>query len=286
MKKNLLLLGALVGTFLLGSCAGGNKKQAEPVSAAELENAGQVMRYYNLSTHVLGEMVNEKDINAVLGYMEQEGKAPAVSPIAPPPVSAKDTAELMYPDLYFTVDVSQNLKENYVGLFQARQQFFANFDSFLSAVKAKNKSKIGDLLNTNNDLSIKMSECKMNIIDILSPHVVEAEHILLKDNPLKDQMIAVHKISRTMQSVLNLYARKHIADGVRLDLKMEELSQEVDAAEKIPAVTGYEKEMKSFKDFLSSAQAFLKDVQKVRAKGAYNEEDYNMLVSEYGVGII
>ena len=286
MKKNLLLLGALVCTFLLSSCAGSNKKQAEPVSAAELENAGQVMRYFNLSLHVLKDMVNEKDINAVLGYMEQEGKAPAVSPIAPPPVSAKDTAELMNPDMYFEIQVSQYLKDNYANLFQARQQFFANFDSYLTAVKAKNKSKIGELLNANYDLSVQMSEYKMNILDVLSPVVVEAEHVLLKDNPLKEQMIAVRKISTTMQSVLNLYARNHVADGIRLDLKMEELSKEVAAAEKIPAVTGYDKEMKSFKEFLSSAQAFMNDVQKVRAKGAYNEADYDMLVNEYGVGII
>ena len=54
MKKRILLLGALVGAFLLASCSGGNKKQV--VSSAtpeELDDASKVINYYHTSLIVL-----------------------------------------------------------------------------------------------------------------------------------------------------------------------------------------------------------------------------------------
>ena len=117
MKKRILLLGALVGAFLLASCSGGNKKQV--VSSAtpeELDDASKVINYYHTSLIVLRHVANAKDINAVLGYMEHTGKVPEVAPIAPPEVSARDTAELMNPGVYFNDEVRQNLIQNYRGL--------------------------------------------------------------------------------------------------------------------------------------------------------------------------
>ncbi len=78
MKKNLLLVGALVSAFLLASCSGGDKSKAPVVSTADIENAAEVIKYYNTSLGVLKDMVKEKDVNAVLDYMEQKGKNPAL----------------------------------------------------------------------------------------------------------------------------------------------------------------------------------------------------------------
>ena len=42
MKKRILLLGALVGAFLLASCSGGNKKQvASSATPEELDDASK-----------------------------------------------------------------------------------------------------------------------------------------------------------------------------------------------------------------------------------------------------
>ena len=54
-----------------------------------------------MSLAVLRHVANAKDINAVLGYMEQTGKVPEVEPIAPPEIAARDTAELLDPGDYF-----------------------------------------------------------------------------------------------------------------------------------------------------------------------------------------
>ena len=49
LKKRILLLGALVGAFLLVSCSGGNKKQvASSATPEELDDASKVINYYCL----------------------------------------------------------------------------------------------------------------------------------------------------------------------------------------------------------------------------------------------
>lgn len=287
MRKNLLSIGVLAGVFLLASCSSGSKsKENAPVSTADLENAGEVIKYYTTSLYVLKNMVVEKDVNAVLGYMEQNGKAPAVSEIAPPAVSEADTTEVMNPGTYFNEETRQNLKQNFAGLFQSRTQFYANFNTFLSYLKTKNTAKTAKLLEENTRLSTEMSEYKQNIFDILSPFTEAAERVLWAENPLKEQIISVRKMSDTMEGIVNLYARKHVMNRARIDVKVAELINELEAAKKLPAVTGHEGEMKSYQAFLSQVQNFIDQVQKARKKGTYTEADYEMLTNIYATSII
>ena len=43
----------------------------------------------------------------------------------------------------------------------------------------------------------------------------------------RDQIMAMRKMSGTVQSIMNLYSRKHAMDGMRIDLKMAELEKEL-----------------------------------------------------------
>lgn len=285
MRKNFLLFTALIGALVLASCSGGSKKQAA-VAPEELEYANEVINYYHTSLAVLKGMVQEKEVNAVLGYMEQDGKAPMIPAIAPPAVSAKDTALLMNPGDYFVVGTQENLIHCYEGLFQARNQFYANFDTYLTYIKAKKFAEAKKLVNVNYELSVKMTEYKQDIFDILSPFTERAEQLLLANEPMKDQMIAVRKMAANMQSIMNLYARPHVMDGVRLNLKMEELTKELESAKKLPAVKGHEEEVKSYESFLGNVEKFLKAMQTAIDKGSYNEDVYNYMINEYGIAII
>ena len=286
MKKNLLFFGALVSAFLLASCSGGSKSKAPVASTADIENATEVIKYYNTSLGVLKDMVKEKDVNADLDYMERKGKVAALTAIAPPAVVAKDSATVMNPGDYFNGETRQNLVQNYAGLFKARAEFYANFDTYLSYLKKKDVTKAKQLLDANYQLSTQMSEYKQNVFDILSPFTEQAEQVLLADSPLKEQIMSVRKMSATMQSILNLYARKHMMDGPRIDLKVTELTKQLDAAKKLPAVNGHESEMKSYQTFLSQVETFIKQVQKAREKGEYSDADYDMLTSAYETSII
>ena len=284
MGKNLLILGAFVSALMLASCVGG-KKETVTYTPEEIADAGQVMKYYDASLALLKNMVKERDVNAVLGYMEQKTEVPMFSYIMSPVISKKDSAEVMLPGECFGADVRQNLIQNYAELFQSRNQFYANFNKYLSLLKEKKTEGMADLLNDNYELSVVMSECKQNIFDMLSPIASNAQRVLLAENPVKEQIIAMKSMSTTMQSIINLYARKHVEDKSRLDLKIMELRLQLDAAEKLPVVKGHEEESKKFKDFLSKTEGFLKIVQDARQKNSYADEDFEE-ISSYGLGII
>ena len=181
-----------------------------------------------------------------------------------------------------------SIGQSYRGLFSARTQFYDNFNKFLSYKQEKETAKIGKLLDENYRLSVEMSEYKQVIFDILSPLTEQAEKELLADEPLKDQIMAMRKMSGTVQSIMNLYSRKHALDGMRIDMKMAELKKELEAAKKLPAVTGYDEEQKNYYSFLTSVESFMKDMQKARDKGSYSDEDYNAISEayEYGLSVI
>ena len=284
MGKNLLVLSVWVSVLMLASCVG-SKKETVTYTPEEIADAGQVMKYYDTSLALLKNVVKEREVNAVLGYMEQKTEVPMFSYIMSPVISKKDSAEVMLPGECFGADVRQNLIQNYAELFQSRNQFYANFNKYLSLLKEKKTEGMADLLNDNYELSVVMSECKQNIFDILSPIASNAQRVLLAENPVKEQIIAMKSMSTTMQSIINLYARKHVEDKSRLDLKIMELRLQLDAAEKLPVVKGHEEESEKFKDFLSKTEGFLKIVQDARQKNSYADEDFEE-ISSYGLGII
>ena len=284
MGKNLLVLSVWVSVLMLASCVG-SKKETVTYTPEEIADAGQVMKYYDASLALLKNVVKERDVNAVLGYMEQKTEVPMFSYIMSPVISKKDSAEVMLPGECFGADVRQNLIQNYAELFQSRNQFYANFNKYLSLLKEKKTEGMADLLNDNYELSVVMSECKQNIFDMLSPIASNAQRVLLAENPVKEQIIAMKSMSTTMQSIINLYARKHVEDKSRLDLKIMELRLQLDAAENLPVVKGHEEESEKFKDFLSKTEGFLKIVQDARQKNSYADEDFEE-ISSYGLGII
>lgn len=284
MGKNLLVLSVWVSVLMLASCVG-SKKETVTYTPEEIADAGQVMKYYDTSLALLKNVVKERDVNAVLGYMEQKTEVPMFSYIMSPVISKKDSAEVMLSGECFGADVRQNLIQNYAELFQSRNQFYANFNKYLSLLKEKKTEGMADLLNDNYELSVVMSECKQNIFDMLSPIASNAQRVLLAENPVKEQIIAMKSMSTTMQSIINLYARKHVEDKSRLDLKIMELRLQLDAAEKLPVVKGHEEESEKFKDFLSKTEGFLKIVQDARQKNSYADEDFEE-ISSYGLGII
>ena len=284
MGKNLLVLSVWVSVLMLASCVG-SKKETVTYTPEEIADAGQVMKYYDTSLALLKNVVKERDVNAVLGYMEQKTEVPMFSYIMSPVISKKDSAAVMFPGECFGANVRQNLIQNYAELFQSRNQFYANFNKYLSLLKEKKTEGMADLLNDNYELSVVMSECKQNIFDMLSPIASNAQRVLLAENPVKEQIIAMKSMSTTMQSIINLYARKHVEDKSRLDLKIMELRLQLDAAEKLPVVKGHEEESEKFKDFLSKTEGFLKIVQDARQKNSYADEDFEE-ISSYGLGII
>lgn len=285
MLKNLMFVGALAAALVLASCGSGTqKKETVKYTPAEVEQASQVAKYYDTALALLKNVVVEKDVNSVLGYMEQTGKVPAITAIAPPAFSQKDSAYAVNPGTYFNEETQRNLKSNYAQLFQARRQFYAYFNQYLSLLKSNNKAEAEKILPANYQLSIQMSEYKQNILDILAPFTDEAQKVLLNDNPMKEQLLSVKRMTDTMRSILSLCMHRPTSETVRLDMEMAKLVVELDIAKRLPAVEGHPKEMKDFQTFLSTVESFVKDVQRIKSDGRYSVEDIATL-SEYAVNL-
>lgn len=285
MRKNLMFVGAFAAVLVLASCGESTqKKTTAKYTAAEVEQANQVMKYYDTSLSLLKNIVVEKDVNSVLGYMEQGGKAPMLTAIVPPVFSQKDSAFAVNPGTYFNEETQRNLKLNYDQLFRARKEFYATFNQYLASLKSKKKSAADKLLPVNYQLSVEMSEYKENIFDILSPFTDEAQRVLENDNPMREQMLAMKGMTATMQSILNLCMRKPTGEMARLDMKMAKLVVQLDIAKHLPAVEGHPQEMQAFKDYLSKVDLFIKDIQRIKSEGKYTDADM-VTLEDYGMGL-
>lgn len=184
MKKNILSLGIFAVAILLFSCSGKTNKNDSLVGDnMSLECANKVVKYYDTSLALLKNMVREDDMKDVLKYMEGKDKSQIAPNITSPVISASDSVAIMNPDTCFDIATRQELQRAYSGLFDATQQFYANYNAFQACVKAGKNTKNSSaektrLLKANSTLSTKMTEDKQVIYDMLSTAAENAHKVI------------------------------------------------------------------------------------------------------------
>ncbi len=157
MKKNLLLYGVFLCALSISSCSGGSKSShVMDSSSMSVENANEVMKYYDTSLKILKDLVNENEIKAVLGYLDQKMPVDSLPVVSQPVVSVQDTVFVSNPGNYFNMQDQSYKKDNNALADKIRKE---------------------ELL-----LSIALSEYKQVIFDILTP-IVEGAKITL--TPIK-----------------------------------------------------------------------------------------------------
>lgn len=289
MKKSFLFLSAIASTFLFFSCMGGNKSNATAENGMSQKDANGIIKYYDLSLSQLKNLVNEKEINAILGLMDQRGQNPVAPAYTPFAISPTDSVMLMNPDSCFNDATRQSLKQNYQGLFNARILFYTNYEQYRNYIDSKgykkdNYTTAAKLLNDSYDLSVKLAEFKQVIFDELSFVTSEADKVALADNPMKEQLMAERMMKLSMQKIVNLFAAKKV-DETKLDKEKEALQKQYDAAVKLPAITGHENEKQSFRNFLSKTEVFIKALNKIREDQIYSDVQYFTLNSAFETSI-
>ena len=170
MKKNLLLYGVFLCALSISSCSGGSKSShVMDSSSMSVENANEVMKYYDTSLKILKDLVNENEIKAVLGYLDQKMPVDSLPVVSQPVVSVQDTVFVSNPGNYF----SENDRENYktYRLYMQDQSYKKDNNALADKIRKE------ELL-----LSIALSEYKQVIFDILTP-IVEGAKITL--TPIK-----------------------------------------------------------------------------------------------------
>ena len=182
MKKNLLLYGVFLCALSMSSCSGGSKSShVMDSSSMSVENANEVMKYYDTSLKILKDLVNENEIKAVLGYLDQK------MPVDSLPVVSQPVVSVSNPGNYFSENDRQNLKENYGRLFRSISAFYENYKTYRlymqdQSYKKDNNALADKIRKEELLLSIALSEYKQVIFDILTP-MVEGAKITL--TPIK-----------------------------------------------------------------------------------------------------
>lgn len=188
MKKNLLLYGVFLCALSISSCSGGSKSSHVMASSSmSVENANEVMKYYDTSLKILKDLVNENEIKAVLGYLDQKMPVDSLPVVSQPVVSVQDTVFVSNPGNYFSENDRQNLKENYGRLFRSISAFYENYKTYRlymqdQSYKKDNNALADKIRKEELLLSIALSEYKQVIFDILTP-IVEGAKITL--TPIK-----------------------------------------------------------------------------------------------------
>ena len=188
MKKNLLLYGVFLCALSMSSCSGGSKSShVMDSSSRSVENANEVMKYYDTSLKILKDLVNENEIKAVLGYLDQKMPVDSLPVVSQPVVSVQDTVFVSNPGNYFNENDRQNLKENYGRLFRSISAFYENYKTYRlymqdQSYKKDNNALADKIRKEELLLSIALSEYKQVIFDILTP-IVEGAKITL--TPIK-----------------------------------------------------------------------------------------------------
>ena len=188
MKKNLLLYGVFLCALSISSCSGGSKSiHVMDSSSMSVDNANEVIKYYDTSLKILKDLVNENEIKAVLGYLDQKMPVDSLPVVSQPVVSVQDTVFVSNPGNYFSENDRQNLKENYGRLFRSISAFYENYKTYRlymqdQSYKKDNNALADKIRKEELLLSIALSEYKQVIFDILTP-IVEGAKITL--TPIK-----------------------------------------------------------------------------------------------------
>ena len=188
MKKNLLLYGVFLCALSISSSSCGSKSShVMDSSSMSVENANEVMKYYDTSLKILKDLVNENEIKAVLGYLDQKMPVDSLPVVSQPVVSVQDTVFVSNPGNYFSENDRQNLKENYGRLFRSISAFYENYKTYRlymqdQSYKKDNNALADKIRKEELLLSIALSEYKQVIFDILTP-IVEGAKITL--TPIK-----------------------------------------------------------------------------------------------------
>ena len=181
MKKNLLLYGVFLCALSMSSCSGASKSShVMDSSSMSVENANEVMKYYDTSLKILKDLVNENEIKAVLGYLDQKMPVDSLPVVSQPVVSVQDTVFVSNPGNYFSENDRQNLKENYGRLFRSISAFYENYKTYRlymqdQSYKKDNNALADKIRKEELLLSIALSEYKQVIFDILTPMVEGAK---------------------------------------------------------------------------------------------------------------
>lgn len=193
MKKNLLLYGVFLCALSVSSCSGSKNNRAVDDDSMSVENANEVIRYYDTSSRVLKDLVNEKEIKVILGYLDRKVSADSLPVLSKPVITTKDSILVVNPGDYFNEEERRNLEENYGRLFRSISAFYKNYEIYRTYMldngyKKDNYALADKIRKEELLLSVALSEYKQVIFGILTPIMEGAKTVVTSMEGVKKKM--------------------------------------------------------------------------------------------------
>lgn len=273
---------SVVSLLLLASC-GGKGKDAASMDYG-LEEANEVISYYNTSIDITKKMVDMGEISKIIDYMQKNGKTLVAPVVIRTPVSATDTTALLNPGDCFPSSAADSLKMYYRRFFDVSKRLYANYDTYRDYIKAEdykddNYAKGNEICKEEKELAEQIPGLRSQIYALLTPYADKAEEATLMDNPLKDHILAGKALIFEIEKTLELYSPK--AKKEDLQAAYDAVNAKKEAASKLEKKADFQSEMSNYDNLLKYVDKFLGELRKQLRDGKFTEDGYNDLVSEY-----
>ena len=268
---------SVVSLLLLASC-GGKGKDAASMDYG-LEEANEVISYYNTSIDITKKMVDMGEISKIIDYMQKNGKTLVAPVVIRTPVSATDTTALLNPGDCFPPSAADSLKMYYRRFFDVSKRLYANYDAYRAYIKAEDYAKGNEICKEEKELAEQIPGLRSQIYALLTPYADKAEEATLMDNPLKDHILAGKALIFEIEKTLELYSPE--AKKEDLQAAYDAVNAKKEAASKLEKKADFQSEMSNYDNLLKYVDKFLGELRKQLRDGKFTEDGYNDLVSEY-----
>lgn len=255
---------SVVSLLLLASC-GGKGKDAASMDYG-LEEANEVISYYNTSIDITKKMVDMGEISKIIDYMQKNGKTLVAPVVIRTPVSATDTTALLNPGDCFPSSAADSLKMYYP---------YIKAEDY----KDDNYAKGNEICKEEKELAEQIPGLRSQIYALLTPYADKAEEATLMDNPLKDHILAGKALIFEIEKTLELYSPE--AKKEDLQAAYNAVNAKKEAASKLEKKADFQSEMSNYDNLLKYVDKFLGELRKQLRDGKFTEDGYNDLVSEY-----
>ncbi|RGX72527.1 DUF3829 domain-containing protein [Bacteroides stercorirosoris] len=274
---------SVAGLLLLASC-GGKGKDAASMSYSQ-EDANEVIAYYNITVDLMKKLVTTDDISKTLAYMKKDGKGFVIAPIVNRSYfQGKDTTALLNPGDCFPDVVRDSLKALCLAYVDASNKVYANYEEYCQYIKAEDYkddqyAKGREIAADQEEQGNRIQELRARIYALVTPYADKAEEATLKDNPLKDHIMAGKALISSLEAVLEGYDSDVAKE--QMQSLYDAVNTQKEAASKIEKLKEYSSEMMSYEDMVNDTDKFLGELRKHLRDGKFTESGYKELLYNY-----
>ncbi|MFV0605460.1 MAG: DUF6845 domain-containing protein [Niabella sp.] len=302
MKILNFLFSSVICVFLISGCnfssEKGDEGKTSNVTISDQQEANDIIKFNN--DFIKLSQNNDRYVNGVATYIENTdrfiqnlGKSIVnITPIAPIHVEISMYRSKKIPDGFgkekkTMEDAYSQYLQNYDSL-KAQMEILTNYIQ-AEDFKDDGGAKLKQIMANSSKLIMTHNQKREEIYTILEPVADAAEARMLKDHPLKDQIMSSKKLLDNIDNLLGvidgLYATKTF-DEAALQISYSAIEESLNNNKKLKIEDSkYKRNANSLEEYNKEVDSFLGAVRKLmrdgKAANTITEDDVNTISREY-----